>query len=65
MGIATGATRIASALTTGLFPSIMAAYGISVTLYSCAAVFFIGFILCYFMAPETKGMKLSEAANLK
>lgn len=64
MGIAAGVPRVVSAITTGLFPAIMAAYGIQWTLYACAAVFFLGFVLCFFMAPETKGMKLSEAATL-
>ncbi len=65
MGIAAGVPRIASAVTTGLFPAIMAAFGIKMTLYACGFTFFLGFVLCYFMAPETKGMKLSEASNMK
>ncbi|MGL5514501.1 MAG: MFS transporter, partial [Sporomusa sp.] len=64
MGFVTAMNRIAATVGTFIFPTIMANYGLKATLYSCGAVFFIGFLLCIMMAPETKNMNLAEAASL-
>lgn len=65
VGFATAVSRAASAVGTFLFPTIMANYGLSVTLYICGAMFFVGFILSVFMAPETKNMSLSQSSSIK
>ena len=65
VGFSTAITRAASATSTFLFPTIMANYGLAVTLYICGALFFIGFLLCLFMAPETKNMSLAESSSIK
>ncbi|MCR8927393.1 MFS transporter [Priestia megaterium] len=64
MGFITGITRIASSVGTFLFPIILAKYGLSVTLYICGALFFLGFLVSVFMAPETKNMSLTETSSL-
>jgi len=65
VGFSTAITRAASATSTFLFPIIMENYGLAVTLYICGALFFIGFLLCLFMAPETKNMSLAESSSIK
>lgn len=64
MGFITSMNRIAATVGTFIFPTIMANYGLKATLYSCGAVFFLGFVLCALMAPETKNLNLAEAASL-
>ncbi|MFP7733327.1 MFS transporter [Priestia aryabhattai] len=64
MGFSTGITRITSAIGTLLFPAFLANYGVSATFYACGAMYFIGFIVALFMAPETKNMSLSQASSL-
>ncbi|MDR4946018.1 MFS transporter [Neobacillus cucumis] len=63
-GFTTGMARIASSIGTFFSPAIMANYGLAPTLYICGAVLFIGFLVCLFMAPETKNMSLTEASAL-
>ncbi|MED4074209.1 MFS transporter [Priestia endophytica] len=64
LGFGTGISRIGSSLSTFLFPIILSQYGLSVTLYICASLFFIGFIISILMAPETKNMSLEETSSL-
>lgn len=64
MGFITALTRVVAAVGTFLFPYIMENWGLMTTLYICAGLFFAGFLLCYFMAPETKGMNLAEASEM-
>lgn len=64
MGFITGVTRIASAIGTFFFPAILANYGLAITLYICGALFFIGFLVSLFMAPETKNMSLAESSSI-
>ncbi|MCY9140435.1 MFS transporter [Peribacillus frigoritolerans] len=64
MGFITGVTRIASSIGTFLFPMILASYGLTVTLYICGALFFLGFLVSLVMAPETKNMSLKETSSL-
>jgi MFS transporter, putative metabolite transport protein len=64
VGFTTGVTRVASSIGTFLFPFIMANYGVAVTMYICGGLFFIGFLVCLFMAPETKNMSLSESSSI-
>ncbi|EPR29388.1 MFS transporter [Geobacillus zalihae] len=64
VGFATAVSRFASSVGTFLFPSILANYGLAVTLYICGALFFIGFVISLIMAPETKNMSLEEASSI-
>ncbi|MED3724858.1 MFS transporter [Priestia filamentosa] len=64
VGFGTGVTRIASSIGTFLFPIILANYGLSITLYICGALFFVGFLVSILMAPETKNMSLTETSSL-
>jgi MFS transporter, putative metabolite transport protein len=64
VGFSTAASRAASATSTFLFPTIMSNYGLAATLYICASLFFIGFLLTLFMAPETKNMSLEESSSI-
>lgn len=64
MGFITGVTRIASAISTFFFPFILGNYGLAATLYICGALFFIGFLISLFMAPETKNMSLTQTSSI-
>ncbi|MFJ7727738.1 MFS transporter [Neobacillus sp. NPDC097160] len=63
-GFGAGFSRVGASISTFLFPMIMAKYGLDVTLYICAGLFFAGFLLSLWMAPETKNMSLAEASSL-
>ncbi|KAH8283130.1 hypothetical protein KR054_012328 [Drosophila jambulina] len=48
-------------LTLKIFPICMAAWGISVTMWSCSVITFCGFLYFFFFLEETKGKSLLEA----
>lgn len=54
LGFAVAASRIGSALTTFLFPTIVASYGGQAAVYLCVAVLVIGGVACARWAPETR-----------
>lgn len=64
VGFGTGVSRIASAIGTFLFPAFLANYGVAATMYTCGALFFVGFLVSVLMAPETKNMSLAETSAL-
>ncbi|WP_285769105.1 MFS transporter [Peribacillus sp. SI8-4] len=64
MGFITGVTRLASAISTFFFPFILDTFGLAATLYICGALFFIGFLVSLFMAPETKNMSLIQTSTI-
>ena len=64
VGFGTGVSRIGASLSTFLFPLIMSKYGLEVTMYCCAALFFVGFLISFVMAPETRNMTLAETSTL-
>lgn len=64
VGFGTGVSRIGASISTFLFPLILSNYGLEVTMYSCAALFFVGFLISFVMAPETKNMTLAETSAL-
>ncbi|MFS0660960.1 MFS transporter [Niallia alba] len=64
VGFTTGVSRITSSIGTFLFPSVLAKFGLETTLYICAGLLFIGFIISIFMAPETKNMCLAETSSI-
>jgi len=54
LGLAVAASRIGSALTTFLFPTIVATWGGQAAVYLCIAVLVIGGSSCALWAPETR-----------
>jgi putative MFS transporter len=54
LGFAVAASRIGSAVTTFLFPSIVAIYGGQAAVYLCIAVLAVGGTACALWAPETR-----------
>jgi MFS transporter, putative metabolite transport protein len=60
LGLAVAASRIGSAVTTFLFPSIVALYGGQAAVYLCVAVLAIGGVVCARWAPETSRASLES-----
>lgn len=58
LGLAVAASRIGSALTTFLFPGIVALYGGQSAVYLCVAVLLTGGVCCALWAPETRHASL-------
>jgi MFS transporter, putative metabolite transport protein len=58
LGFAVAASRIGSAVTTFLFPSIVAIYGGQAAVYLCVAVLAVGGVTCALWAPETRHVSL-------
>jgi putative MFS transporter len=58
LGLAVAASRIGSALTTFLFPSIVALYGGQSAVYLCVVVLLVGGVCCALWAPETRHASL-------
>ena len=63
VGITTAASRIGAALGTFGLPFALEAWGIGPTMLVAAGVTAAGFLLCLFMAEETKGMSLAQAGG--
>lgn len=64
MGFGSGFSRVGASISTFLFPVFLNNYGLGATLWLCSGLFFLGFIISFIMAPETKGMTLEEASSL-
>lgn len=64
MGFGSGISRIGAAVSTFLFPIFMSNYGLGATLWLCAGLFLLGFVISIILAPETKGLSLAEASSL-
>jgi len=64
VGFVTGLTRILSAVSTFFTPVVLENLGLQTSLYICAGISVAGLILSIVMAPETKDMNLSDAANM-
>jgi putative MFS transporter len=60
LGFAVAASRIGSAVTTFLFPSIVATHGGQAAVYLCVAVLAIGGVVCAIWAPETRHTSLES-----
>lgn len=65
VGIGSSMTRVGSAIGTWLVPASLASIGIGHTMYVAAAVSIVGLVFSVWLAPETKGMSLEDAASLK
>ncbi|MFP3125765.1 MFS transporter [Ectobacillus funiculus] len=63
-GFGTEVSRIGSSISTFLFPMTLNKYGLEKTLYICAGLFSLRFIISLIMASETKNMSLIEASSL-
>lgn len=64
VGLCTGISRIGAAIGTFATPWALANLGISTTMYIAAGIAGVGALVSYFMAPETQGQTLDEAAAL-
>jgi MFS transporter, putative metabolite transport protein len=58
LGLAVAASRIGSAVTTFLFPIVVAHYGGQASVYLCVAVLAVGGVTCALWAPETRHISL-------
>ena len=62
VGVATGISRIGACLGTFALPHWLNNLGIGPTMLIMTAVTFAGLIICIALAPETKGLSLSQAS---
>ncbi|NIF20381.1 MFS transporter [Candidatus Pantoea multigeneris] len=65
VGMGSSLSRIGSAAGTWLVPFSLASLGIGNTMYAAAIVSLIGLLASLWLAPETKGMTLEQAASLQ
>jgi putative MFS transporter len=65
MGFATAMSRVGAAVGTFLLPFSLVALGIGPTMIVAAILCFAGFVLSWFMAPETKDLTLEETSTLR
>ncbi len=63
VGFATAMSRLGAAISTVLLPVLLADWGMRITLLLLAAVLFIGFIVTFLWAPETKDLPLVAASG--
>jgi putative MFS transporter len=61
-GFATAVSRVGAFIGTFLLPISVESIGAGPTMLIAAAIAFAGAGLCQWLAPETKGMSLTEAA---
>jgi putative MFS transporter len=64
VGVATALSRIGAAIGTFALPYVLQTYGIGPTMLINTAITFVGFIVCVWLAPETKGLSLQESSEL-
>lgn len=62
-GFAAAVSRVGAAAGTFLLPISMASLGVAPSMIIAAVVALVGALLAQFLAPETKGMSLAEAAK--
>jgi putative MFS transporter len=65
MGLAMSLSRLGSAAATFLMPVTLDSLGRSGGLFIAGAISAIGLIVSYVMAPETKGLSLSESGRVQ
>ncbi|WP_296828203.1 MFS transporter [uncultured Megasphaera sp.] len=63
VGLATFISRFGPILGTFALPSYLEAFGIQMTMMTMVGILGIGLLACIFMAPETRGLNLSEASG--
>jgi putative MFS transporter len=64
VGVATALSRIGAAIGTFALPYLLQTYGIGPTMLINTAITLLGFIVCVWLAPETKGLSLRECSEL-
>jgi putative MFS transporter len=62
IGLAIASSRIGSAVSTFLLPVVVAGYGVHAALGACMVVLALGALVCARFAPETRHVRMSEAA---
>jgi len=65
VGVAIAISRIGVVVSTYGLPLFLDAYGIGPTMLTGAGLLILALVLSVFMAPETRGLTLSEASSLK
>lgn len=65
VGIGSSMTRVGAAVGTWLVPMSLHSIGIGNTMYVAAAVSLVGLLVSVWLAPETRGMSLEQAASLQ
>lgn len=65
VGVATAISRIGAAIGTFSLPFLLQKYGIGGTMLMSAGLTLLGFIVCVWLAPETKGLTLRECSDLQ
>lgn len=63
VGFATAMSRLGAAISTVLLPLLLVGWGMRVTLLLLAAVLFMGFVVSFLWAPETKDLPLVAASG--
>ena len=64
MGFGTAVSRIGAAIGTFMLPLSLAGLGIGPTMIIASLFCFVGFVMSWFMAPETKGLALTESSAI-
>ena len=64
VGIATSVSRFGAATGTYLLPLSISALGTGTTMLFGAILTAVAFVICLFMAPETKGKSLEEVSSI-
>ncbi|MDP4159952.1 MAG: MFS transporter [Bacillota bacterium] len=64
VGIATAVSRIGAAIGTFALPYLLKSIGVGTTMVIMAVITFVGLIVCVGLAPETKGLTLSQASSI-
>jgi putative MFS transporter len=65
MGFGTAVSRIGAAIGTFLLPLLLAGLGVGPTMIIASLLCFVGFLISWFMAPETKGLALTESSAIQ
>ena len=63
VGVGTATSRIGSAASTYLMPLALTSIGASGAMAIGAAITLAAFIVCYFLAPETRGISLHATSG--
>jgi putative MFS transporter len=59
LGIAVAVSRLGAAAGTALLPVCVVRYGVHAALQICVAILMIGGLVCYWLAPETRHVRLA------
>ncbi|HVA38933.1 MAG TPA: MFS transporter [Candidatus Dormibacteraeota bacterium] len=62
-GFATAVSRVGAILSIVVFPGLVHSWGLQSALWLFVAASFLGLVICFFLAPETKGRALEELSQ--